>query len=398
MKLLFLAPEPFFQERGTPIAARLALEVLAKRSASASERIDFLTYNEGADVPLSGINHMRIFSPRALHGVGPGVSFKKLVCDAFFAFAVLKLVWTHRKDQYDLIHAIEESAFIAWLIKLLFGIPYIYDMDSSLSMQLVEKWPLLRPLAPLFSLMERSVVRNSVAVVPVCDALAVIADRHGSRFTSILRDISLLNTSQHAQDTGLRSEISADSDRPLALYIGNLEPYQGIDLLLESFSLVCREDASALLVIIGGREEHIAMYRLKAEKLQIDKRVFLIGPRPVSSLDRYIFAADILLSPRVRGNNTPMKIYSYLHSGRAILATDLPTHTQVLDDKVAELCAPEPEAFARGFLRLIRNPARRHELGLNASALARQRYTFEVFSTQLNEIYDKVSSTLRPGL
>ena len=45
-----------------------------------------------------------------------------------------------------------------------------------------------------------------------------------------------------------------------------------------------------------------------------------------------LLAADVLVSPRLKGLNTPMKIYSYLDSGSAVLATRLRTHTQVLDD------------------------------------------------------------------
>ena len=53
--------------------------------------------------------------------------------------------------------------------------------------------------------------------------------------------------------------------------------------------------------------------------------------------------ADVLVSPRTRGNNTPMKIYSYLDAGRAVLATDLPTHTQVLTPECARLAPADPD-------------------------------------------------------
>ena len=55
----------------------------------------------------------------------------------------------------------------------------------------------------------------------------------------------------------------------------------------------------------------------------------------------------MLVSPRLKGLNTPMKIYSYLDSGSAVLATRLRTHTQVLDDGIAYLVEPEPVALGR---------------------------------------------------
>ena len=143
MKVLFLAPQPFYQERGTPIAVKIALESLAKKLAQASPpspAIDVLCYAEGEDITIPGVRINRIWGLRILAGVRPGISVKKLLCDVIFLFATLLLVWRNRNDQYSVLHAVEESVFIAWLVKKVWGIPYIYDMDSSMSLQVTEKW------------------------------------------------------------------------------------------------------------------------------------------------------------------------------------------------------------------------------------------------------------------
>ena len=57
----------------------------------------------------------------------PGFSVKKVVCDVFMFVKCLRMV---RKNRYDLIHAVEESAFIAAAMQRLTGIPDCYDMDS----------------------------------------------------------------------------------------------------------------------------------------------------------------------------------------------------------------------------------------------------------------------------
>jgi glycosyltransferase involved in cell wall biosynthesis len=393
MKLLFLAPQPFFQERGTPIAVRLALEVLAERARQnlPPNEIDLVTYHEGSEVQIPNVTIHRIKPPASIRGIGPGISFKKLLCDVVFLFTVLRLVWRSRGRQYDLVHAVEESVFIAWLLKLVFRIPYLYDMDSSLAIQVTDKWRLLRPLRPVLGAFERVAVKGSIAVVPVCDALAAIADRHGSRETFILRDVSLLNGARHPE-CNLRREIGADASAEVVLYVGNLEPYQGIDLLLESFRIVAEHHDTSRLAIIGGSPQHIAAYRAQAESMGFGARMHFLGPRPLDMLNSYIVQADILTSPRVKGNNTPMKIYSYLHSGRAILATELFTHTQVLTHEVAELASPEPGPFAEAMLRLLRDPVRRARLGSAGNALAEKNYTFEVFSERLNAMYDRIAS------
>lgn len=401
MKILFLAPQPFFQERGTPIAVRLALEALSRRHAAArgaedreTDSIDLLIYHEGSDVQIPGVNIFRIkpgFLSGFLRGVSPGVSLKKMICDVLFLFEALRLVIRSRKTvPYKVVHAVEESVFIALLIKFFFKIPYIYDMDSSLAMQVTEKWWILRPLYPVLRWFERLAVKHSMAVAPVCDSLGVIARKHGAAHTFILRDISLIDIADPASRPSLHDELGIDRARKIVLYVGNLETYQGIDLLFESYALVCSEDASSVLVIIGGNAAHIEYYRGRAAALGIGSRVYLAGPRPVERLGDYVLQADILVSPRIKGNNTPMKIYSYLHAGRALLATDMPTHTQVLDSGISELAAPDKVSFSRGMVRLLADPELRRRLGEQAQKTAEELYTADSFSTELNRLYDQI--------
>ena len=94
----------------------------------------------------------------------------------------------------------------------------------------------------------------------------------------------------------------------------------------------------------------------------------------MSLLGNYLRQADVLVSPRIRGVNTPMKLYSYLDSGVPVLATRLPTHTQVMDDSVAVLVDPVPEAVGTGLVALFRDPIARAESGARGRRLARREF------------------------
>src|SRR5690606_29170982 len=115
------------------------------------------------------------------------------------------------------------------------------------------------------------------------------------------------------------------------------ESYQGIDLLLESFVIALSKNHRLRLAIIGGETSDIVKYKTKADQLNINQFVRFYGPRPVFHLHGYLKQADILVSPRIKGGNTPMKVYSYLASGIVLLATDLDTHTQVMDNTICHL-------------------------------------------------------------
>jgi glycosyltransferase involved in cell wall biosynthesis len=85
-----------------------------------------------------------------------------------------------------------------------------------------------------------------------------------------------------------------------------------------------------------------------------------------------------------------MKIFPYLHSGRPLIVTDLPTHNQILDQTVAMLCPPDPHGLARGITRLARDPDLRRRLGAAGRRFVEQNHTFEAHQTRVNRLYEHV--------
>lgn len=384
MNILLLAPHPFFQERGTPIAVNLLLQALS----ATGHTVDVLTYHEGENVSHPGVTLHRIRRPPCARHVPPGPSFKKILCDLYLFPKALAMA---RRGRYDLVHAVEESVYAAMWIRRRQGLPYLYDMDSSLALQVSEKFPLLRFLLPAMRHTESAAIRQALAVVPVCDALADMARSSGAHKTFLLRDVSLLRPSEPADEEAVRQLLPRDGCLRF-LYVGNLETYQGIDLQLEAFKVFLARGGRAQLAIVGGKPSDIQRYRGKASALGISDDVVFVGPQPISRMAALFDAADILVSPRIKGNNTPMKVYSYLASGKAIVATDLPTHTQVLTPELARLAAPQAVPFALAMLQLASDPALRARLGTAARTRAQQLYSLEAFGRTVREIYGWVEA------
>lgn len=380
LRILLLAPQPFYQDRGTPIAVRL----LATELARLGHQVDLLVFHEGEDVSIPGVTIFRTRPSPYLKNIPPGFSLKKIICDLRMYGVADTLLQAH---SYDLVHAVEESVFIAMRLSKKHGIPYIYDMDSSLPIQLIDKAPFLRILSSPLQWFEKRAAQNSSGVVAVCQELVDLAVSYSPQTPTVcLEDIDLLEFKEGGED--LRSKYNLGS--PLLLYVGNLESYQGIDLLLESLSVIKEEQEPPHLVIIGGSEDHINHYRNIAKEAGLEPFILFCGPRDFSLLGYYLAQADILVSPRTKGNNTPMKIYSYLGSGKAILATRLPTHTQVLDDTVACLREPTPESFADGIMTLINNKDVSEKLGKNGKKLARERYSIDAYRRKLADFYQDI--------
>ena len=116
-------------------------------------------------------------------------------------------------------------------------------------------------------------------------------------------------------------------------------------------------------VAVGGGEPDIARYTSLARQKGIDARVMLFPHAPQPVLALYQQAADILLmpfpdTPHYRNHMSPVKMFEYMASNRPIIASDLPTIREVLNERNAVIVPPgSPESIVRGVKQLIEDPA-----------------------------------------
>lgn len=387
MNVLLLAPQPFYRERGTPIAVRLLAETLC----ALGHAVDLLVYHEGEEISFPGLRLLRAPAPPLVRDVPIGFSLKKLACDVALTASFLRLA---RPGHYDVVHAVEEAIFPAVWLRRRHRAAVVCDMDSDMVDQLVGT----SKLRGLFRRPLEAIVRRTLGacdlVLAVCPSLADKArELCPNAPVRILEDIPLTEAPPAAaEDLRARFDIRG----PLALYVGNLEPYQGIDLLLEALAAPGAE-IPVTLIVIGGIPADITRYAQKAAALGLSRRVHFAGSRPVRDLGAYLAQADILVSPRTRGENTPMKIYSYLASGRSILATGIGSHTQALDASCALLVQPDPDSVAAGLLRLAEDRQLRERLGQAGACRAAERYSRAAYREKLGAAYELLAAARRTG-
>jgi len=136
----------------------------------------------------------------------------------------------------------------------------------------------------------------------------------------------------------------------------------------------------------------VAAYRQKVARLGSATRIALTGPRPVAQLPLLLQQADILVSPRTKGGNTPMKVYSYLASGKPVLATTIDSHTQVMTPDIALLADPTPQAFASGMTTLASDPGRARALGEAGATRARKDFSLTAYRQIVHDLYKTLTS------
>jgi glycosyltransferase involved in cell wall biosynthesis len=203
------------------------------------------------------------------------------------------------------------------------------------------------------------------------------------------RYASLPSANEARQQLGL-------PERTTAVYTGGFYAGRGMELLAG----LAQAFPQVGFVWIGGRPTEVEKWGAKLAGEGINN-VILTGFVENRKLPLYQAAGDILLMPYGRviagssgGNSadicSPMKMFDYLASGRAILASDLPVLHEVLHESNAVFCPPEDEqAWREALAALLADSARREALGRQAKADAgryswveRERRALENFPRQ----------------
>jgi len=375
MRILMIAPEPFFEPRGTPFSEYHRIRALAELGHT----VDLVTYPFGDDVALPGLRVFRCARPPFMKAVGIGPSWKKLPLDlALMVTACRRAI----AEKYDAVHSHEEGSWFGVVLAGFLGVPHLYDMHSSLPQQLTNfAYSRSRLVKAVFGALERFVVRRSRVVIVICPQLEEVVRGIDTTVPSVLIENAPGSGDTPVEGSGaaVRRALGLAAGTPLILYTGTFEAYQGLDLLFASMKRVMAARPDARLVLAGGRPEQVDAAQRHATASGIGKVTIFAGQRPAEEIPAFLDAADVLVSPRSLGTNTPLKIYQYLRSGRAIVATRLLTHTQVLDDDVSILTGATPEDFATGVLAAIDDPDRARAIGARARQLADSKYSYEAY-------------------
>ena len=146
----------------------------------------------------------------------------------------------------------------------------------------------------------------------------------------------------------------------------------------------------AQLLLMGGEPREVAGARARAAALGLGGRCAFSGKRPPSELPVFLALADVLASPRVKGENTPFKVYTYLASGKPIVATRIATHTQLLDDTNAFLVEPTAEAIAEGLRRALGSPEEARARAEAGHALVDREYSVARYREKIAAAYAAV--------
>ncbi|MDO8562105.1 MAG: glycosyltransferase [bacterium] len=169
-----------------------------------------------------------------------------------------------------------------------------------------------------------------------------------------------------------RARLGLAEAEKIALYIGRIDDWKGTDTFFEAAAFL---PSGIRAAVIGGDEQQIAELKTRFP------RVMFLGYHPYRELSDNQAAADCLVLPSTAKHEisarftSPLKLFSYMASGRPIVASDLPSTREVIDEQSAYLVPPDDaEALAKGITSAL-NDARAAERSARARELVKN-YTW----------------------
>lgn len=383
-RILLVLPQMLFRPSGTPLNTLMMSRALIQQGYD----VHILTIADEDAYPEIGYTLRGISISRLFGEIPIGFSIGKIFYNLKIAISAFMLL---RSKEFDLVHAIEESAFYAVPIAHMFKVRAIADLDSDIVALLNGgDSKIAKLLAPPARMLRRQALKAADAAIAVNQhVLEIVRSENPNTSVYLLPDVAI-EEALRAPDPKKMTELKRQyglNDHRIAVYTGNLDRRQGVIELIDALPRVLEHHKDFKMLLVGGTQQAIRRLQEHAKIVGVDGAVSFAGQHPPAMMPEFMGIADLLVSPRLERYVTPLKIYSYMASRRPIVATDLPTHRDVLDQDSAILVSPTSEGLADGINNVLNNPESTERLTHKAADLLEERHSFENFQARLEEAY-----------
>jgi glycosyltransferase involved in cell wall biosynthesis len=183
-------------------------------------------------------------------------------------------------------------------------------------------------------------------------------------------------------------------DRQIVLFLSRFDAKKGLDLLLLAFSAIRAQQPGVALVLAGsGDSQFVEQTRREVARLRLGSDVFWVGFLQGSQKQAALYDADVFVLPSY-SENFGIAVVDALHAGLPVVISDqVAIHREVADANAGLVIPCDASALAENVLALLRDPAKRSEIGRNGRTLVKRCYSLEAVTRQLLTLYEEV---LRP--
>ena len=389
LKVLVVAPTPFFSDRGTHI--RILEEALALEKRG--HQVTIATYHIGQDLPESLGSHIDIRRIRRLlfwyKKLEAGPDWQKIILDVLL---IKKVLFLARTKHPDIIHAhLHEGVLIAWIVqKILFWrrMKVVADFHGSLTKEMVSHQYLgASLLKKVFQWIENLIDNmGDAAVTSSWDNAEEIRAVRKDRNVDVLLDGTRLSMFDDLPEKNvIRREYDISEEAVVVTYTGAFIRNKGINFFLEAIPLVAEKYPQAHFVLAGFPIDQIA--DILKQKVFLE-RVTVISPSPYFDLAQILTMSDIGVDPKNEVTRQASgKTLQYMGAGLAIACFDTENNHAYLEAGASYATSMDATGLAESINRLVESPWLRTKYGAIARERA-QEFSWEKSAEKLEGIYE----------
>ena len=327
LRILMLAPTPYFADRGCHV--RIFEE--ARALTDKGHQVRIVTYHLGRDMPPVPVE--RIISIPWYRKLEAGPSWHKPYLDMLLLIKGLKVA---KRFSPHIIHAhLHEGALIGGALARLLKLPLLFDYQGSLSGESLDhgffssgSWlhRLFRKAESAINSMADMIITSSTSAA---EELAQDWGVHPEKISPLPDGVDMISF-RHRSRKEARKRLGISDGIPLFVYLGLLNSYQGIDLLLEAVKMLVARGRAFHIAIMGFPE---AAYRQKAGQMNISEFVTFTGRVSYSDAPLLLSAGDIAISPKLSDTEANGKLLNYMACALPVIAFDNRVNREILGEE-----------------------------------------------------------------
>jgi len=386
LKVLMIAPTPFFADRGCHVKILEEIKTLSKRNI----KITLVTYHIGRD--MEGIDTHRIINIPWYKKLDAGPSIHKYYLDLLLAAKALKIAL---KTKPDIIHAhLHEGVFVGRIVQFFTRKPLVADYQGSMIGEMldhgfvkkgslsykfnrwlentVNKWP----QKIIFSSSQaKEFFLNNFNI----DVRKVISFTEGTNTDDFHPDYDVNN---------LRDELKLPSGKKIVIYLGVLTKYQGIDILISSVRSVREKYPDVHFLIVGY--PNVKYYKNMAKELNISSSITFTGKVSHQDAPKYLCLGDIGVSLKLSQTEANGKLFGYMAVGLPCVVFDTKTNKEILGDTGIYAKYGDRNSFIQKLIYLLQNEEALKKYGQLSRKRVLDNYTWDKTFSNFIPIYKQL--------
>jgi glycosyltransferase involved in cell wall biosynthesis len=388
MKILHIAPTPFFSNRGCHI--RIKNEIDALRSSGVEAVL--CTYHHGDDVADVDIRRIRRLA--SYTQTDAGYSPYKFGADILLFLLALSIAW---REKPCLLHGhLHEGGLLAWAVSRMLiwrRMPAVMDMQGSLSGELAAygtfggQTRILR----LFRALEALVCRlPDFFVCSSRQSRDCLTEQFGidPRKTLVVGDVVPEHFQQGGAGTSPKIDRHRPADKTVLVYTGSLLPGKGIAHVLEGMRRLLAQRDDLFFMLVGYPIEEAQGF---VRRHGLGASCCITGEVPYDQLAGWLGSADLALEPKDQySGEASGKLVHYMAAGLPVVCFDTPGNRALLGTAGYYATSRSSAAYADAMARALEELPRAKRNAAKAKARSLQRFSPRAAGARLTDLYRRL--------